>query len=550
MLILALLFGCGPTDEVEPEPDPTPAVDDDDSAAADDDDDDSSSIDPDPTWRSALYPADWTPAATDGDGRFLHDFSYAGYARGEALLPAEQVGPIADAAADFGADPTGAADSTAAIQAAIDSLPDGGTVWIPAGDYRVDGLLRVEADGVVVSGQGAEQTRIWFTRLDGMSDTGHLTVAGSVQRGEDLLLASDGEARAHDIELADASSLQIGDEIAIGWVITDDFVEEHAMTGTWQAFNGQWRAFFRREVTALDGNLVSVDIPLRYAAQVRDSASVRVETGYRRGVGVQDLAVSTAGTTEAALAIDRSHAIDFIGVADGWIHRVASFAPDDAPEDDGRHLASGGIKVLDSKRVTVAEVELGHAQNRGGGGNGYLFEISRSGEVLIRDSVGTAGRHNFIQNWDFGTSGCVWLRTTSRDGFSALTDDESFGSVGLSEYHHSLAMANLVDDSIADDGWGAVNRHDWSSGAGHSATENVFWNVRGADGSIVRSFQFGHGYVIGTDGVIVEADVAEDGLFSPGEGTEPNDWVEGLDEAATLEPASLYEDQLARRLAR
>ena len=33
-------------------------------------------------------------------------------------------------------------------------------------------------------------------------------------------------------------------------------------------------------------------------------------------------------------------------------------------------------------------------------------------------------------------------------------------------------------------------------------------------------------------------------------GTAPEDYTEGLDEGETLNPQSLYEDQLARRLAR
>jgi len=107
---------------------------------------------------------------------------------------------------------------------------------------------------------------------------------------------------------------------------------------------------------------------------VRDGASVRVETGYLREVGVQDLAVSTAGDPAAALELDRTHAIRMQGVADGWVRRVASFAPPEGPDEQGRHLASGGVIVADGKRVTITEVELGHAQHRGGGGNGYLFE--------------------------------------------------------------------------------------------------------------------------------------------------------------------------------
>ena len=38
---------------------------------------------PDPSWRSVLYPEGWTPDHSLPDGRFLHDFSYAGHRAGE-----------------------------------------------------------------------------------------------------------------------------------------------------------------------------------------------------------------------------------------------------------------------------------------------------------------------------------------------------------------------------------------------------------------------------------------------------------------------------------
>jgi len=90
-------------------------------------------------WRSALYPADWSPPE---DRRFetdklIQDFSYAGYRRGEVKLPVFG-GPRFDATA-FGADPTGTADSTAAIQAAIDAaaFAGGGVAYLPAGTFKV-----------------------------------------------------------------------------------------------------------------------------------------------------------------------------------------------------------------------------------------------------------------------------------------------------------------------------------------------------------------------------------------------------------------------------
>ena len=70
----------------------------------------------------------------------------------------------------------------------------------------------------------------------------------------------------------------------------------------------------------------------------------------------------------------------------------------------------------------------------------------------------------------------------------------------------------------------------------------MFWNVVGE--GVVRSRQHGWGYVIGT-APSVAVETSTDG--PAGEGTEPEDWREGIGAGATLEPASLYEDQFRRR---
>lgn len=79
--------------------------------------------------RSALYPTDWTPEYTDGEGRFLHDFSYSGYHNGEMNLPPNTGGTIFDVVAGYGADNTGAEDATGAIQAAIAAAEGAGGGW-------------------------------------------------------------------------------------------------------------------------------------------------------------------------------------------------------------------------------------------------------------------------------------------------------------------------------------------------------------------------------------------------------------------------------------
>ena len=495
-------------------------------------------------WRSTLFPDNWTPAFEDSEGHSLPDFSYAGYHNGEVALPDLVSGSFFNVL-DYGADNQGVSDATAAIQQAIDDASiDGGRVLLPAGSYRCDGLLEVHAPNVMIRGAGPASTQVLFTRDTGMSSLASLTFSGNVQEGPDLLLVADAAPRDMHVWVSDASSLAVGDDISIGWIITDAFVAEHGMTGIWQISNGQWRPFFRRNVVALDlttsPNMITIDVPIRYPTRTRDQASVRRESGYLSECGVEALAVSNAVGWDAAWTNSQAHAIHMVGVKDCFINQVESFPSPLAP--GGHHLQSGGIRLTNSKRVTIAESRMEKAQNRGGGGNGYLFEIVKSGEILIRDTVGHDGRHNFIQNWDFGTSGCVFLRCDSAGGTMLGSKDDSVGTPAWCEYHHSLAMANLVDGCVLQDGWFGGNRLTESTGAGHTTTQGVFWNVSG--GGLLTSTQYGWGYVIGPGDMTVLTTL----LLPQAIGTAPEDWVERPPGTGPLNPTSLYEDQLRRRL--
>lgn len=496
-------------------------------------------------WRSSLYPVDWTPQTTGVNGRFLHDFSYAGYRNGEE--PAEGGGgTVFDAVMDFHADPTGATDSTAALQAAIDAATaaGGGVVYVPEGLYHCDGVLDVAGSNIIVRGAGRGVSKIYFTAWQDMAYSAHFTFHGALAQAAEFPLAEDGADRANTVPVADATGLTVGDEVSLGWIITDDFIAEHGMTGIWTAFNGQWQPIFRRTVTDIDTSvspaLVELDVPLRYAAKLRDGASLRKETGYASGCGIEDLSLANAVTYADAWTVNQVALLQFRDMKDSWIRRVDTFeSPLSSPA--GYHLQSYGIYLLTSKRLTVADCTWQKAQNRGDHGNGYIYQVSQCNEVLVRDCTALDGRHNFIQNWGFGTAGCVFLRDVSRGSTNMVT--QSFGLPAKCEYHHSLAMGCLVDSCTLDDGWIGGNRGTESTGAGHTVTESVYWNNQGA--GQLSSWQYGKGYIVGTSGLSLDTAMTS----SYATGTTPQDFVEGKDKGGLgLHPVSLYEDQRARRL--
>jgi hypothetical protein len=436
------------------------------------------------TWRSVLFPNDWTPAHTADGGAFLHDFSYAGFEGGRE--------PVSVGLPEGLSCPEG--DATAVLQRAFDEAPDGGLLTLGPGTWRIDGALRVTRSNLIV--RGSPDTTLVFTKSAGLSFSQHVTIGGEPLVTGEAPLLLDARARSFTVDVGpiDGGVLAPGDDVVLGHVITPEFVAAHGMTGTWRAFNDTWQPIAWRTVTKVEGSRVTLDVPLRSDLLLRDRPTLRRVVHRVHHVGFENLRFTNVVDRASALAMDQVAVFHLTGVKDCWVRNLRSVSL-----DGGAHVQSVGVRVHQSKRVTVTDTFIGEAQHRGSGGNGYLFEVRQSNEVLFRDCEARGGRHNFIQNWGFGTSGCVWQRVRSTGG----TLETPLGSGrGLSEFHHSLATANLIEDSVFDDGFAIVNRGAESTGAGHTGTENVFWNVRGA--GVLRSMQFGRGYIIGTRGLTVE----------------------------------------------
>jgi len=61
----------------------------------------------------------------------------------------------------------GVIDVTAAIQAGIDVLTSGGTLWLPTGTYLITSTLYLKRSGIRISGDGFENTNIKFVNVSG-----------------------------------------------------------------------------------------------------------------------------------------------------------------------------------------------------------------------------------------------------------------------------------------------------------------------------------------------------------------------------------------------
>lgn len=520
-------------------------------------------------WRSSLYPDTWAPGYRDDAGRFLQDFSYAGYHRGERSLPPIDgvSGLVIDATQPpFLADPSGSSDSTLAIREAINAAwkHGGGVVFLPEGTYLVSpqsaeekAALYLDRPGVILRGEGPYSTFIFNTETS-MRVRNVIRMAPHEIRDEDFAwrrnvgepsypLAADVE-EMETVLRVEGGDFRPGDWVVVLSDATDAFIEEHNMTGTWTS-EGIGGVTFYRKVVKVDNasGTISIDIPIRYPLLQRDNARVTRTTPHIEEVAVENLAIGMKEITYGSMgdndwdvpgtgAYDAhaSSLVEVNHVVNGWIRNIRSFRH---WENNSHHFLSSGVRIRFARSITVEDVNLRDSQYHGAGGNGYHFSIQGS-DSLVTSCSSKNARHNYTIGLIAATGNVIHSSTANNGRFPV-------------DFHMHLSPANLIDSMVLDeDGIEAADRFHADHGFG--TTQSVLWNTRGdTEGwevdlgfkKLIRTAQFGWGYVIGTSGY-------DNAVERPGHNHAlPDDYVEGGGQGADLIPQSLYESQLQRRLS-
>lgn len=522
------------------------------------------------TWRSALYPDNWKPGLTDLEGRFLHDFSYAGYQGGLVSLPEINTNIVDITKSPYFADNTGSNNVRDIIQKALEDVgkAGGGVVFLPQGTYKVNistaaaNGLRVAFSNVVLRGAGTDKTFI-YNENSNVRNTSLITVrpttggdwlssgTNTVTISNDLLQPTD------TIPVSSVSGFKVGDWIVIRSNVTTDFILEHQMTQMWgTAMTGP---VFYRTIVAIDAvaKTLKLDAPTRYYLKTRDNARVYKVNPVLSEVGIENFSIANKQTTISGLGgldfgvagtgayeIHNSHIIQIHSAINSWVKNVNTYKPTQNTGDF--HLVSNGIVINRSRFVTVESCFFQKPQYEGEGGNGYMFTLGGN-DCLVKNCHANHARHNY----DFKTmqsNGNVILR--SRGENSSLASD----------FHMHLSMANLFDNFTANKDMAEAKFRPWGTAPamhGYPTTQSVFWNTNGeaymsGKTYIVDSQQFGWGYVIGTRGAANAVRTAPyiGTVSGYNYDSSPEDFKEGVGNGNNLQPQSLYEDQLAKRKER
>ncbi len=526
------------------------------------------------TWRSSLYPTNWTPPVglSFARDKMIQDFSYAGYRRGEVGIPMPNKN-ILNVVTQYGADPTGAKDSTIAIQKAIDAAgkSGGGVVLLPPGTFRVSlptpgsfSVLRISKDNTILRGSGIGRTFLLNTSTV-MRNKAIIMIRGN-DRTEPVrseLLTADVLSPVKRLFVAHASGFSVGDIVSVRWDFTQEWIDEHGQTSVWtEGVRAPTPAIYQREIMAVNAaeGWVETDIPARYYYLKRDHARIEKYNSRIQECGVEGLSVANVqhpGTGwqpgdyliegTGGNEVHASWVIDFSRARNCWARDVHSYQPEG--NTFTCHILSNGIQVGISSNITLRNCSMKRPQYGGGGGNGYMFRLTNGNDCLVDHCLADFSRHGFV-NSHAGSSGNVFHKCEDRNTKSSTGDTGYVQTDGDgSDNHMHFSHSSLWDQCHAHESWWEAVHRGWNNQA-LAAAHCVYWNTSGSGsaalngGKIVRSGQGRYGYVIGTSGEPHGIELRTTG------NSLPLDIAEGEGKGETLSPSSLYEDQLARRLGR
>ena len=452
----------------------------------------------------------------DEKGDRIPDFSYCGYKGGNDIIPDVPVRVVV---------PVKDGDATARIQAAIDYVatlaPDGrgirGAVLLGKGLYAVAGGLSIRGSGVVLrgSGMGDDGTILLATGHDRRT---LIRVVGRNDRAvEPEVSVADAyvPVNARHLRLADAHLFHPGDRILVHRPSAAEWIKLLGMEtfgGDISALGwkpGQRDIFWDRQITAVDGDGITLDAPLTTAldsAYGGGKVALYHWPGRIEETGVENL--QCRSEYDSNNPRDEAHswmAITLENVSDGWVRQVVV-----------RHFAGSAVAVLETaNRITVEDCEYLSPVSEIGGQRRNAFFTS-GGQTLFQRLYAERAVH------DFAVGYCA-------PGPNAFVQCQSYYPYSLSGAIDSWASGILFDVVNIDAqllSYG--NREQDAQGAGWCAANSVFWNCTAARIDCYRppgaqNWSFGSWAQFGGNGYWGETN-------------------------ATIQPRSLYYAQLAERL--
>ncbi len=465
----------------------------------------------------------WKPAGQ------LPDISFAGYACGERPIPTI---PEAANVKDFGAKGDGVTDDSNAFLEAIAKTAKGAVI-IPKGTYRITKILEINKPGIVLRGEGSEESILlcpmplndilpdWGATASGSRSSNYSWSGGivkfsgrksGVSLGPVAATAQRGDTQVQLTE-SPPSSLLPGSWIQINVVdeanksLLDHLYSDDAGS-TNNIKPSKHRTEFVSRVIGISGKVLTLERPLRIDLRPEWTPNVSIYTPSVTECGIENIGFKFPERTYAGHLMELGYnAVTFVGVSNCWARNLV------ITNSDSGIFAAAKFCTIDRIRFQT----MGVTANRGFFGH---------------HGMSLTGHDNLFSNFDFQQKFIHDVTVEGGAGNVAM----SGSGLDLSLDHHKRAPYENV---FTDIDLGAGTRM-WQSGGGdlgrHCGARGTFWNIRAQK---PQSFQTGFGpatlNLVGLQ--------AADGPPAANELC----WSEVID-PLKLRPQNIYQAQLDRRL--
>jgi hypothetical protein len=458
----------------------------------------------------------------DEKGNTIPDFSRVGYHHGLKEIPSVKVvKTVLPVKGDAGNTIQEAIDQVAALPLG----PDGfrGAILLKKGDYPIAGTLNINADGIVLKGEGnsTQGSRLiaagkGLRALINISGKGKITEAGSRIKITDAYVPTG----AKTFGVTSVKGLKAGDKIVVYRPGTDNWIQDLQMDkiiareGTKQWKGSDYNLSYEREIVAINGDKITIDNPIVMSMETKYGGGEIFKYEYKgriKEVGIENMLFES----EYANDTDEDHgwiAVDFDHIENAWVTDVTS-----------RFFGYACVSLSGgAKNITVQDSKCLDAKSVITGGKRYSF--SNNGQQnLFMNLETTEGRHDYVTG----------AKTCGPNVFYHCKSRNTHADIGP---HHRWSTGTLYDNIDTDGEINIQDRGNWGSGHGWAGVTQVVWNCKVKAAAIQNPWVSGKNYAVGIQGKKVTGRLAD----------KPDGEWEGQNKTG-LQPASLYEAQLKAR---
>lgn len=461
----------------------------------------------------------------------LPDFSYAGYHRGEKPLPTLR--PDCSVK-DFGAVGDGQTDDTRAFQQAIQQSA-GKTIFVPPGVYVIKDFLHIRTAGTSLKGAGPRRSILRFpTPLNeikpnwGATTSGRRTSNYSWSGGfvwvvgtfsNEMLAEVEASAKRGEqsLQVSDPNAFHVGDEFRLQMRDTRGqtlarylYADDPGRIGN---LGASASVSFSARVTNVDttGKRIEFDRSLRTDVRREWDPRIYAAASSVEEVGIEDLGFDFPELPYKGHFTELGYnAMAMSGVRNCWARNLWI------------HNADSGI-FFGGVNVTLSQIELeSHRQ------------IEPSRKATGHHGIVIGGQDNLVSDFEFRTRFMHDITVSSGSAGNVAANGK--GLDVCFDHHCHGPHANLFTNIDLGEGTRMFQSGGGAARGRHSAAWETFWCIRSR-----RPLTWPHGW--GPDLMNLVGLLSSDPSVLEPTGR----WFEPLD-PKRLQPANLYEAQLARRL--